>query len=106
MRKTILIGLLAVVILAGCEKEDTRPDCEKKGYYNLEITNGSNDTYMIHINNKYINDVKGKQKKNYIVPKGFTKVYVKQKDGYILFATEKTYERTGKVCENLYLIIP
>ncbi len=106
MKKTILISFLAVIILASCAKEEVKPDCELRKYFNLEITNGSNDTYMVYINNNYINDISGKKKQNYTVPAGFAEIYVKQKDGYVLFATEKTYENTANACDNKYLIIP
>ncbi|MEI6555484.1 MAG: hypothetical protein WCL70_07845 [Paludibacter sp.] len=94
MKKLLIIGLLAVLFTA----------CQKT--FNLDITNGSSDTYSLYVNDVYQQDVNGKEKVVYSIPEGYWSVRVVQKTGFFLIATDQTYSGTCAAGENKYIVFP
>lgn len=104
MKKLFWIAI--AIIFIGCEKDGAKLECEINNTFLFELTNGSNDTYAIYVNNIYQTDIKGKKKQTLTLPAGFIKITVKQKDGYLLYPTVKDYEYTLNSCERYYLVFP
>jgi hypothetical protein len=105
MKKVILIAALTLMGLPSCRDYIT-PDCERNRTFQLEVTNGSNDTYAIYANNKFQTNIAGKKKVLLTLPAGFIKINAVQVNGYVLYPTEKYWEATVTECDNLYLVVP
>ncbi|MGC3977042.1 MAG: hypothetical protein QM751_01665 [Paludibacteraceae bacterium] len=105
MKKTIFI--LLVLTALSCSKSRCRNEVAKENNtYSLRFTNGSANTYKIYINNVYKFDIAGKKEYTANCPAGYTKITCTQKDGYILYPTEKTYEANVQACGSYYLVFP
>lgn len=111
MRKTILISLLAVFMLAGCQKEEPAPltECQKENIGYIAFFNNSDDAYDIWINNDYLKQQPGNSyTKNWYKLKAgraYT-IKVQQVSGYIFSPTVKTYNVTMNQCDEKKIYFP
>lgn len=115
MKKTILIGLLAIVLLAGfvgCEKEDPKvplTECQKENIGYIAFYNTSEDAYDIWINNNHLKQQPGKSyTKNYLklaAGRAYT-ITVRQVSGYVSSPTVKKINITMNQCDEKKIYFP
>ncbi len=73
----------------------------------LFLRNKSSDPYIVTINDTYQVTINGGKTNSYLgMDTGYYKIHVKQKSGYLLWATEKTYTGTLKKDGSLTVSFP
>ena len=92
MKKFIFLSLISIFVISisGCDKSLG----ETKATVNCN--NVSNNPYNVYIDGKYKEVINGKSSKSYKVSTGYHKVRVVQKSGYVVYATDETYDFTAE----------
>lgn len=112
MRKTILTSVLAVIMLAGCKKDEPQApltECQKENIGYIAFYNNSNDAYDIWIDKDYLKQQPGNSytKNYYKLPAGRAySIKVQQVSGYIFTPTVKTYNVTINQCDEKKITFP
>lgn len=55
MKKILL--LFAVIAFIGCEKEDTRPDCEINSYGTMDVINNSDEVICFYVDGTLVREI-------------------------------------------------
>jgi len=99
MRKIIVV-LFAVLFLS-CEKDSELTQCQKENIGYLSITNNSNHSFDVFIDNVHYRQIPGKSViRNISFEAGDSyQIFVKQIAGYILYPTQKTFQVTINMCD-------
>lgn len=87
------------------QKGGPEDKCKTENTATLSLSNKSDNTYSVYINNEYKRDIKGKEANLIQTKAGFVKITFKQKD--TVFATPPIdYELTLKPCEMRSVYFP
>ncbi len=99
MRKIIFV-LLSIVLLS-CESGPELTECQDENIGYLTITNNSNHSFDVFIDNVHYRQIPGKSViRNIAFEAGDSyQIFVKQIAGYILYPTQKTFQVTINMCD-------
>lgn len=107
MRKILSILTLSLIVF-GCKKSDTSPNkCETNKTGTLTISNNSNDTYAIYVDEVYKISLTGGSIKEITLSEGNnSNLYAEQTDGYVFYPTTKTESLNIVRCSDYTWQIP
>jgi len=107
MKKLLSILTISLIVF-GCKKSDTSPNqCETNKTGIIKISNNSNDTYDIYLDNSYKMSIVGSSIKELTVSEGNNKnLYAEQADGYILYPTTESKSLNVVRCSDYTWQIP
>lgn len=104
MKKLIII-LLPLMAIA-CQKEDTRPACEKNNTATVKLTCTSNNPYEIYVNQKFVKVINPNTSEDLQIKAGSNAVQAVQASGYLISPTVRNLTRDFKQCSTTTFSFP
>lgn len=100
--------LVALLMLTGCEKEDSIPKCESQKYGTLAVHNVSSNPYDISVDGTFRMTINGNSWGDaMIIPEGNDiQLFAKQVSGYFLFPTTREANFNVVRCSDYQWEIP
>lgn len=91
MKKLSLLFIAVIAIFTSCQKEDTRPDCEKNNWGSFRVDSYLDDPYNVYVDGAYKGQVSAYGDVTYDkISSGTHATKYVQASGYVITPTEYT----------------